>query len=612
MESSSISSYPQAQECIGTVQILIHDANGRGNDGVGFAALYRDCGDGTGSSDVHHSRNNNINEEARVDASGDGDGDGGGKNHADQEASLALSPLTLWVTDGRRTFHTRITSDHLSSVKIKKEQLKDMGYENIVDWMTGVILQKQNNSKDLSQTQTQCQTQSQSLSQSSALSSSQPLLQPMTLVPIRNESVPSSSVEYSIKRGGFDAHDIDMDDMNADESICPDTVGMIIKHVRGKLVRVVSKQTLHQVKVKDPSASASASAPIPQSLPQLQSQFSLPFIEQITSTLHQTQDTIHTLKKQQRKTNRQLNSWKTTATKLSFEHWEQEREDMMGRFVTLINRVKKDLRNTQSELDAQVHMNASLERKVESLEMQLASSKNTDHHHKLQPRTLMVDDIDQHDCEIFDDDEVDLLAKGKRLKEGTRSRGIGNKASRRDSSTVAKTTKTISKGRAAVRFEERKRKRATLVYKSHAPNSSSSVTKNASNGHEHKRKRKATYSDHGDINTTRDDDEKMPAVDLDAQGQPSPPLPPFLLQDQSQKFSSLPSVPPSPSKPTCASSSFKKKSMSSKKATALGISTRLSTGMGMRRKNQTTGNIEVWGTDGLFPDSDGGSSTDGE
>ena len=138
---------------------------------------------------------------------------------------------------------------------------------------------------------------------------------------------------------------------------------------------------------------------IPQTAPS-----SLPFLQQTSTSLMKSISSSHSSKIHSLKIENERNAWKDAATKLSIEHWKDEREQLMNRFLILLNRVKGDLRTANGKLSEETQKYQVLQEKYKRLELELNKG-----------RELVVDHIDEHDANIFDDLEVMKLAAGDRV-----------------------------------------------------------------------------------------------------------------------------------------------------------------------------------------------------
>ena len=159
-----------------------------------------------------------------------------------------------------------------------------------------------------------------------------------------------------------------------------------------------------------------------QNIPQ-KSCSSLPFLQQTSQSLMTSISSSHSLKIQSLKIENERNAWKDAATKLSIEQWKNEREQLMNRFLILLNRVKGDLRTANEKNNQETQKYAVLNEKYKRLELELNKG-----------RELVVDHIDEHDDNIFDDREVMRLAAGDRVDNATltptsRRTGTGRMAS---------------------------------------------------------------------------------------------------------------------------------------------------------------------------------------
>lgn len=125
------------------------------------------------------------------------------------------------------------------------------------------------------------------------------------------------------------------------------------------------------------------------------------FMRCIVHDVIETKRELEGLRDSNDKLVKDVSIWKDTAERLQEKHWEKERDELMSNFLVLLNQVKSQMRNVKSELDQQKMMNQSLQDKLKRLS---------------KAREQVVDHVDEHDLEIFDPDEVALLAAGKRVR----------------------------------------------------------------------------------------------------------------------------------------------------------------------------------------------------
>jgi len=168
---------------------------------------------------------------------------------------------------------------------------------------------------------------------------------------------------------------------------------------------------------------------------------SLPFLHKISLSLKQSTSTAHSLRMQLNKMESERNGWKDSATKLSTEHWKNEREQLMNRFLILLNRVKGDYRTANEKLSEEKLKYAVLYEKYKRLELELSKGKE-----------LVVDHIDEHDANLFDEAEAEKLAAGDRVdsqffkgqNDGTKKR-IANSSIGSSSNIGASTTTHLTR-----------------------------------------------------------------------------------------------------------------------------------------------------------------------
>jgi hypothetical protein len=132
-----------------------------------------------------------------------------------------------------------------------------------------------------------------------------------------------------------------------------------------------------------------------------QSATSLMFIQSMNSNMVKTHCELNSLRESTTQLSKDVSVWKDTAEKLCENHWKKERDELMNNFLVLLNSFKKELRQVSSELGHQKMMNRDLHDKLQKL-TSIAREKVFDHE-------------DEHDVEIFDQKEVELLAAGKKV-----------------------------------------------------------------------------------------------------------------------------------------------------------------------------------------------------
>jgi hypothetical protein len=167
-----------------------------------------------------------------------------------------------------------------------------------------------------------------------------------------------------------------------------DGIILKIRFTNNGIVRVVSSQSISKI-----------------------SSSSISFLQSISLSLKESTSTTLSLKIQLNKMERERNGWKDTATKLSTDHWKNEREQLMNRFLILLNRVKGDCRTANEKLSEESQRYAVLHEKHKRLELELNKG-----------RELVVDHMDEHDINLFDDHEAKKLAAGDRVDDSSFAR----------------------------------------------------------------------------------------------------------------------------------------------------------------------------------------------
>ncbi len=132
----------------------------------------------------------------------------------------------------------------------------------------------------------------------------------------------------------------------------------------------------------------------------------LKLFTQISSSLQNAQSQIAFLETNRQSLERNLHSWKETASRLHRDHWVQEKEELMGNCLVLLNRVKSDLRQSRQKINEEKQRYNILEAKIKELRTEY------------EKRRMVVDHEDDHDVEIFSEQDVDQLAMGVRIQGG--------------------------------------------------------------------------------------------------------------------------------------------------------------------------------------------------
>uniref|UniRef100_A0A7S3VB80 Uncharacterized protein n=1 Tax=Chaetoceros debilis TaxID=122233 RepID=A0A7S3VB80_9STRA len=383
------------QECAGAVSIIIQDKESRSRAGV--AVLYRD-------SNKIRSRSTNKNYN---DNNGDGDGDG------DDDAAEGL---TLLVTDGNGSYHCEID---LSHIKMTKAQIQ----QDFESAPSGIGPNPSSNSHSHTTNRggrwKESPTKSEWVSQILLQSNSTDAID-KSFSGISQSSKTSVTYKYKSNEG------------DVDEESRANGIEMSMKHSRGSIVRVISKQHIQK---------------------KLGTLGSLPFIQAITAslTLARQQETMLSLDLQ--KTSKRLSSWKRTAEQLHDSKWQKERDQLMNNFLTLLNNTKGTLRDVQSQLKEQQQNNLKLQEKIKRLE----SGKHMQ-------REIVMDHVDEHDCQLFDKKMVDMLA-GNTTSANNKStnESIGMRKNKADGKAALKSSSTAAAASRAPEDRTRKRKLSNTV-----------------------------------------------------------------------------------------------------------------------------------------------------
>lgn len=143
---------------------------------------------------------------------------------------------------------------------------------------------------------------------------------------------------------------------------------------------------------------------------QLRNTTSMLFIQSIHTNMIQTHSELDSLRESTKQLSNDVSVWKDTAEKLHEKHWEKERDELMNNFLVLLNSFKKELRQVTSELGQEKMINRDLQDKLKKV-TSIA-------------REQVVDHEDEHDVEIFDQKEVELLAAGKKVEYNSKKQCI--------------------------------------------------------------------------------------------------------------------------------------------------------------------------------------------
>lgn len=138
----------------------------------------------------------------------------------------------------------------------------------------------------------------------------------------------------------------------------------------------------------------------------------MPLLYSITKSFNQSQTKIETLQTQNKTLQKQLHGWKDTATKLDNE-WQKDKDETMANYLVLLNNVKRELRSVKEELEKEKSKSLYLKKQ------QLQNQQSRDINSSLDPTTNVsfVDqyDADDHEEEVFDANEVELLSQGVKV-----------------------------------------------------------------------------------------------------------------------------------------------------------------------------------------------------
>jgi len=139
------------------------------------------------------------------------------------------------------------------------------------------------------------------------------------------------------------------------------------------------------------------------------------FIYSITNALQQSKFKNEHMELEKSELMKQLHSWQDTATKLD-KSWQKEKEDTLNRYLVLLNHCKQDLRTAKNKLqDSQQKYNDLLRQTQETSDKSSGQSTGKVQDQEQEQKEAVIDYEDEHDIEIFDEDEINLLARGKRV-----------------------------------------------------------------------------------------------------------------------------------------------------------------------------------------------------
>jgi hypothetical protein len=151
-------------------------------------------------------------------------------------------------------------------------------------------------------------------------------------------------------------------------------------------------------------------------IPRLSSS-SMSFVHELSHFLSDSIDVVQSLCYQLEQMESERNLWKETAENLCVQHWNQEREELMKRFLMLFNRVKGELRVASDKLQEEKQRYTVLMEQYKRQEKIL---------HRYRDRNVLMDhEDDNHDMTLFQEEDVERLAKGIRL-DGPLSNHVGN------------------------------------------------------------------------------------------------------------------------------------------------------------------------------------------
>jgi hypothetical protein len=139
----------------------------------------------------------------------------------------------------------------------------------------------------------------------------------------------------------------------------------------------------------------------------------LPIVSQLSDFLSESLSTLQTLQGKVEELEKERNGWKDTAQKLCVEHWHCEREELMKRFLVLLNKVKGDVRIANEKLiEEQQRYKVLLEQYKRQQQFIKRHGGEGD---------VAIDYEDEHDDVNLPEDEVERLARGIRVDGSTLS-----------------------------------------------------------------------------------------------------------------------------------------------------------------------------------------------
>ena len=149
----------------------------------------------------------------------------------------------------------------------------------------------------------------------------------------------------------------------------------------------------------------------------------------ISTSINQSQYQIKSLQSDMDSLHKQLRAWKDTATKLSIEYWQKEKDELMQNYLVLLNRIKHDYVTKDEELKKEKEHSKSLEIQLQSYKRDgIGNVDDSDNiinkqHRSKQPseqinnhtKNHQIFNHEHYEQDVFDEHEVELLAQGKKV-----------------------------------------------------------------------------------------------------------------------------------------------------------------------------------------------------
>ena len=132
----------------------------------------------------------------------------------------------------------------------------------------------------------------------------------------------------------------------------------------------------------------------------------LPFVKVVAGSLREARDEISASRLELRQALEDLAGWKDTATKLD-KTWQEEKDDLLDRYLVLYNSVKSDLRKALSDLEEEKNKNKLHAVVQEVVPNELAARKR---------KGFEIDDSEEE--EMWNAEEVERLARGPAVQKG--------------------------------------------------------------------------------------------------------------------------------------------------------------------------------------------------